>query len=141
MLKRIQQIGFFLLTICFLLATVNFAFIALDGSFSTEALLGSDTLAEAKDTQHTIGLPVKDLKTTTDNPESVFGNLLKWLFGTLGALAVLAIIISGFRYIAAFGNKELIEQAKKNLTYSVIGFVIVLLAYTIASTINYLLGV
>lgn len=42
-----------------------------------------------------------------------------------GALAVLYIVISGFKYITSAGNEENMEKAKKQITYAVIGLVLI----------------
>ena len=42
-----------------------------------------------------------------------------------GALAVLYIVIAGFRYITSAGNEENMEKAKKQITYAVIGLILI----------------
>ena len=43
-------------------------------------------------------------------------------------LAVIIIIVSGIRYMGAGGDEAKIAQAKKTLTYGVIGFIVVVAA-------------
>ena len=77
-----------------------------------------------------------NLKPVTDNALSVFSNIYSFAFGMAIALATLALIANGIRYIAAFGNEDQIEKARKGLLYSIIGLAILILAYTIASTVD-----
>jgi len=63
-------------------------------------------------------------------------NVVKFILGITGAAALLAIIIGGLRYVMSGGNEERIEGAKKTLTYAIIGFVVIILAYTILTLID-----
>lgn len=53
-----------------------------------------------------------------------------------GLIAVLFLIIGGFRYITAAGNEETAEQAKKIITNSIIGIVIIILSFVIVRVIS-----
>ncbi|OGY47334.1 MAG: hypothetical protein A2840_01875, partial [Candidatus Buchananbacteria bacterium RIFCSPHIGHO2_01_FULL_47_11b] len=55
--------------------------------------------------------------------------------GFLGVLAILIIIYGGFVWMTAGGRAERIELAKKILTSAVIGLVIIMLSFAIASFI------
>lgn len=58
-----------------------------------------------------------------------------------GLIAVLFLIIGGFRYITAAGNEEAGESAKKIITNSIIGVVVIILSFVIVRVIsNALLG-
>jgi len=55
----------------------------------------------------------------------------------IGAVAVtLAIVYAGFMFVAAQGNPEKINQAKKTLLYTVIGALVLLGAQVIAKVIE-----
>lgn len=60
------------------------------------------------------------------------GVIFRALLIFLPAVATIYLIFSGYRYIIAQGNPELIEKAKKSLTYAVYG---VVLAYASAAII------
>ncbi|OGE88408.1 MAG: hypothetical protein A3J07_01275 [Candidatus Doudnabacteria bacterium RIFCSPLOWO2_02_FULL_49_13] len=76
---------------------------------------------------------------TFQNPLSsgTLGELMiKMMTGFLeisGTLALLMIVISGFRYITSQGNDEQTEKAKTSLQWAVIGLAIALLAYVIVA--------
>jgi type IV secretory pathway VirB2 component (pilin) len=59
-----------------------------------------------------------------------------YLLGGVGFLAVLFIIIGGLQLVTARGNSEQMTKAKKTLTYSIIGLIVVLLAEVIFVLIN-----
>jgi hypothetical protein len=49
----------------------------------------------------------------------------------MGAVAVLIITISGFRYIISRGNPQEVAKAKDGILYAVIGLVVIILAFII----------
>ena len=57
------------------------------------------------------------------------------LLGIVGFVALLFLIIGGFRYITSAGNEESAGQAKKIITNAIIGIVIVILAFVIVRVI------
>ena len=60
-------------------------------------------------------------------------NIINILLGFLGVIAIIIIIVAGFQWMTAGGNEEKIAGAKKMLGAAVIGLVIILAAYAIAS--------
>ena len=53
-----------------------------------------------------------------------------------GLIAVLFLIVGGFRYITSAGNEETAEQAKKIITNSIIGIVVIILSFVIVRVIG-----
>lgn len=53
-----------------------------------------------------------------------------------GLIAVLFLIIGGFRYITSAGNEETAEQAKKIITNAIIGIVVIILSFVIVRVIS-----
>ena len=53
----------------------------------------------------------------------------------VGFVAVLFLIVGGFRYITARGNEEQAEDAKRTLTNAIIGIVVVILSFVIIRVI------
>src|SRR3989344_2059051 len=53
-----------------------------------------------------------------------------------GLVAVLFLIIGGFRYITAAGNEEAGGQAKKIITNAIIGIVVIILSFVIVRVIS-----
>jgi hypothetical protein len=55
------------------------------------------------------------------------------LFGIIGALAFLMIVVSGLRYVLSAGSPEKISKAKNGIIYSLVGLIIALGAEAIVS--------
>ncbi|HTM68095.1 MAG TPA: pilin [Candidatus Binatia bacterium] len=72
-----------------------------------------------------IGLGTQDVRTTVSN-------VIKAFMGLLGIVAVVIILLGGFKWMTAGGNEEKVAEAKKLIISGVIGLVIILSAYAIA---------
>lgn len=67
--------------------------------------------------------------------------VIEILLAIAGLVAVIFLIIGGFRYITAGGNEETAEAAKKTITNAIIGVVVIILAFVIVRVIsNALIG-
>ena len=80
-------------------------------------------------------------------PDSRFNNLTEVIFGAIswllifsGSLAVIAIIWSGIMYITAGGDAEKAVTARKNLTWAIIGVIVLVLSYFIVNEVNRIVG-
>ncbi|EKD94016.1 MAG: hypothetical protein ACD_28C00005G0008 [uncultured bacterium] len=86
-------------------------------------------------------LPGPGKDQTQEEVQNYFRNeaIPRFINGFLGLVAgfsLLALIISGIRFVIAYGEEEGITEAKKTATWAVIGFVISLFAYAIVGMIN-----
>lgn len=72
------------------------------------------------------GLGQADLKTT-------IGQLIKVALGFLGVIAVVIILLGGFKWMTAGGNDDKVGEAKRLIIAGIIGLAIILSAYAIAS--------
>lgn len=63
-----------------------------------------------------------------DSIEGVLGNIMSYLRGIAGTIAVIFIIIGGIMYMVSGGTKETTERAKKTLICAIAGLAIVLAA-------------
>ncbi len=66
------------------------------------------------------------------DPRDVIKRIINVAMGFLGMIAVLMILMSGFQWMTAGGNKENMEAAQKRLINGVIGLIIILSAWTVA---------
>lgn len=73
----------------------------------------------------TAGLSSGDLPTT-------IASLIRVGLGLLGIVAVVIILIGGFKYMTSGGNDEKVKSARKVMTTGIIGLVIILSAFAIA---------
>ncbi len=72
------------------------------------------------------------LSVSATDPIKVVGDIINYLLGFLGVVFLVLILYAGFLWMTASGNEEQITKAKKLLGHSVIGLIIILVAYTIA---------
>lgn len=59
-------------------------------------------------------------------------NIINILLGFLGVIAIVLILIGGFKWMTSQGNEEKIGEAKKLLGAGVVGLVIIFVAYALA---------
>lgn len=52
--------------------------------------------------------------------------LVWWLLAIVGFIGIIAFTISGMQYLLSAGSEKMIETAKHNMTYSIIGMVVAL---------------
>jgi hypothetical protein len=57
-----------------------------------------------------------------------------------GLMALLYLVVGGFRYLTAGGNDEQLKSARQMITWAVIGLITIIVSYTIYSTIIYTLN-
>lgn len=64
-----------------------------------------------------------------------FQILVNFFLGIISVVCLLFLVFNGYRYALARGEDNQISQAKKGITYAIIGLIVVLAAYTIVATI------
>lgn len=68
--------------------------------------------------------------------QGVIRALIDVAFGAAGLVAVIYLIVGGFRYITSSGNAEAIEGAKATIVNAIVGLIVILIAFLL---INYIL--
>jgi hypothetical protein len=63
-------------------------------------------------------------------------SIINIILALAGLIAVLVLIIGGFRYVTSFGNDEQVGQAKKMIINAIIGIVIIILSFVIVRVIS-----
>lgn len=71
----------------------------------------------------------------TDPNTDTVKNVLKFGFRLAGAIALLVIIISGFRYVLSRGDANNIKKSKEAIFYAIAGLVIAMSGYGIVTFI------
>lgn len=74
----------------------------------------------------TIGTGTADIRLT-------IANIIRTAMSLLGIIAVLIILYGGFKWMTAAGNEDNVTKAKQIITAGIIGLIIILTAYAIAS--------
>ena len=77
-----------------------------------------------------IGLGTTDIRVT-------IAKIINVAMGLLGIVAVLIILLGGFKWMTAGGSDEKVKEARKLIISGIIGLVIILTAYAIA---NFVVG-
>jgi len=75
------------------------------------------------------------LGSTQTNIPILIGKIINVIVSLLGLIAVVLIIIGGFQWMTSGGEEEKITKAKQLMINGIIGLVIIVLAYAIATFI------
>ena len=100
-----------------LLLLPNIVFAQVDA----EEALGINDLREQG-----VNLGNRDLKAT-------IASIINLILSFLGVLAVLIILLGGFKWMTSQGSSDKVDEAKKLIGEGVVGLVIIFAAYAIAS--------
>ena len=75
------------------------------------------------------------LLTNTDvtDPREMAVNIVKFFMTFLGIIAVVIILLGGFKWMTAAGNEDKVAEAKKLLVAGIIGLAIIVSAYVIVN--------
>ncbi len=73
-----------------------------------------------------LGLGNADLKTTVMN-------IISYVLGLLGLIAVVMVLYGGFTWMTAGGNEDKIDTAKQIISSAAVGLVIILIAWAIVT--------
>lgn len=72
------------------------------------------------------------LELGNNTPTSIVVDVVNWVLGILALIAVIMVLIGGFKWMTAGGNEERVDGAKKLLVAAIIGLVIILAAWGIS---------
>jgi len=67
--------------------------------------------------------------------ETILANWTIAIISFVGGLAFVMLVVSGIRYLTAYGNEETATSARKMIMYSIAGLVLALFSYTIVKII------
>lgn len=67
----------------------------------------------------------------------IVARIIRIVLELLGIIALAIIIYAGFKWMTAAGDEQKVEDAKKQLVNGLIGLVIILVAYSIATFVFY----
>ena len=81
------------------------------------------------------------LKGKFTNLGDVVNALIPYIFGIAGFILLLMIIFSGFQMLTSAGDPKAMEAGQKRLMNSLIGFIIIFLAYWIVKFVGQMLGI
>ncbi len=67
---------------------------------------------------------------------SLILKILTYVLGLVGTVAVVVIVIAGFRMVASQGNESQVKAARSTITWAIIGLIVSFLAYSIVAVIQ-----
>ena len=70
------------------------------------------------------------------NPGTIVTNAIQWVIAVAGIVAAVFVIIGGISYATSSGNPDKLKEAKRTITYALIGLVIVALAEIITAFVS-----
>ena len=73
---------------------------------------------------------------SAEKADVVVVQVIKTLLLVSGSLAILFIILGGFRYITARGNPEPLKKARASIVNAVIGLVVIVMSYVIVLVVS-----
>jgi hypothetical protein len=86
--------------------------------------------------QGEIIVPDTGLPSPPGGIKAILSNVLTWMLGIIGMIAIISFVISGLQYFYAAGDEKNMETAKRNLTYSIIGVIVALSGLVIVKAID-----
>lgn len=80
-----------------------------------------------------VGLPGNSTDNITDLLTSIIMNILLPL---AALVAILFLIVGGYRYMVSAGNEEQAEAGKKTIQNAIIGLIVIILSYAVVTVIS-----
>ncbi len=130
-MKKIIFISFLFLNTFFLINIVEPVFSGSGGSGSGLVLASDSPSSWADGISEDRGW--SDLIKIARNVFNIF-------LAIIGSIAVLMIIWGGIIYITSSGNEQRLEQAKKVITYAIVGIIIATLSFAMISLVGGLIN-
>ncbi len=93
-------------------------------------IIGGSSVSEdpfGKDYAESIGLQANK------TPQEIAASIIQVIMTFLGIIAVVVILLGGFKWMTAAGNEDKVDEAKKLIRAGIIGLIIIIAAWAIAS--------
>ncbi|OIP97490.1 hypothetical protein AUK40_03190 [Candidatus Wirthbacteria bacterium CG2_30_54_11] len=96
-------------------------------------MLGYTVLAALVPSAFAFGLtnPISGVSDLRD----LINNLLNWMMGFIGIIAVVYLMMAGFKYVTAGGDSKKAQEAKEGITQAIIGIAIAVIGYLLVSLV------
>lgn len=65
--------------------------------------------------------------------DDLLKNILSLVFITIGAIAVMMVVIGGLKYASSQGDPQAVSKAKNTIIYAIVGLVVSIFSLTIVS--------
>ena len=122
------------------LATVALPVYAKTASGGGSGSSGSGAEVEDPCKKHASEFPELCTKGSETDAKVKVGKILNVIYGLIGIIAVVFVIIGGFKYMTSQGEPGRVQQAKNTIMYALIGLAVTLSAFAITNFILQALG-
>jgi len=65
----------------------------------------------------------------------ILERVLMFILATAFIVAVIFLVVGGYRYVVSQGNEEAVEKAKKTIWHSIVGIIVIVSAWVILSIV------
>ena len=90
--------------------------------------------------QWTTAAPTGAATIPTGSIYNIIGNIMRWLLGILGFIAIIGFVISGIMYLTAAGDEGQQKKAKAQMMWSITGVIVALIGWVVVLAVQNLLG-
>ena len=73
--------------------------------------------------------------------ETYVQNAIGFIFALIGAVALIFLIFGSIKFITSGGDQKAVEEAKKNMTYAILGLAVILSIYLIFNILGIAMGI
>jgi uncharacterized membrane protein YidH (DUF202 family) len=104
--------------------------------FMASTMVVLPAMAQADNARNVLGFGYAEqlgLESTNADPRDTAVDIVRYLMTFLGIIAVIVILIGGFRWMTAAGNEDRVASAKKTIIAGAIGLVVILAAFAIVT--------
>lgn len=75
---------------------------------------------------------------TVSADQNTIADLLGTVYLWAGIIAVIVLVVAGFLYVTANGNEQTIKRAKEAILGSVVGLIVIMVAFVITQLVIFL---
>jgi len=124
--KLLKKVVVLAMALMVMTPVLSFSLPALAAAGNTNIFWGNNAGASQSDVQNTLGLGNRD-------PRAIAASVINIILGFLGIVAVIIILLGGFKWMTGGGNEDKVGEAKKLIVAGVIGLVIIIASFAIAT--------
>lgn len=77
----------------------------------------------------------------TDLGQLISQPVIQYVFAAAGMGLLLMLVSSGFTFLTSSGDAKKLESGKQRLTYSLVGFIVIFIAYWIVQLMGKIFGI
>lgn len=77
----------------------------------------------------------------TDLGQLISQPVIQYVFAAAGMGLLLMLVSSGFTFLTSSGDAKKLESGKQRLTYSLVGFIVIFVAYWLVQILGKILGI